>query len=163
MPSANQLQIMHSQESRHNVSAKGEAHPAIVLAPILPTKFNYSLQLSAGACGHRGLSSYLNVLIRIAPEQIAQQSSVRHVGGTRDPADLFHVLQIGTQAAMTTENLLVNNGRYGQTIETICERFPQFDIVSSLAFVEEACIGIRKGHGAQFNLMAFIGRRNLLP
>lgn len=39
---------------------------------------------------------------------------------------------------MHGEYLLINNGSNGQTIEAIRERFPKFDVVSSLAFIIEA-------------------------
>lgn len=51
---------------------------------------------------------------------------------------MVHALQIGTQAAMTAENLLVNNCRNGQTIEAVRKGFPQFNVVPALAFVVEA-------------------------
>ena len=35
---------------------------------------------------------------------------------------------------MATEDLLVHNGRDGQTVEAVGEGFPQFDVVASLAF-----------------------------
>ena len=34
---------------------------------------------------------------------------------------------------MATEDLLVHNGRDGQTVEAVGEGFPQFDVVASLA------------------------------
>lgn len=40
---------------------------------------------------------------------------------------------------MAAEDLFVNNGGYRQTVEAICESLPQFDIVSALALIVEAC------------------------
>ena len=37
---------------------------------------------------------------------------------------------------MTTEYLLIQNGRHGQTIETIRKRLPQPNVVPSLAYAE---------------------------
>lgn len=36
---------------------------------------------------------------------------------------------------MTTEDLLIHNGSYGQTVETISEGLPQFNIKPSFAFI----------------------------
>ena len=58
---------------------------------------------------------------------------VWYVCGSHDPPDLLHWLEVGTEAAMTAENLLVNDGGDGETIETISKRFPQFDIKPSFA------------------------------
>lgn len=38
---------------------------------------------------------------------------------------------------MHAKDLLVNDGGYGETIEAICERLPQLDIVATLAFIVE--------------------------
>ena len=43
---------------------------------------------------------------------------------------------------MHTENLFVDNGRNGQTVETIREGFPQFDVVASFAFVVKAIYSV---------------------
>ena len=49
---------------------------------------------------------------------------VRNVGGPHDPADLLHALEVGAEAAMATEDLLVDDGRHGQTVETVGESLP---------------------------------------
>ena len=38
---------------------------------------------------------------------------------------------------MHAEDFFVNYGRNGQTVETICESFPKFDIVTTLTFIVE--------------------------
>ena len=62
---------------------------------------------------------------------------VGYVCGSHDPPDLLHWLEVGTEAAMTAENLFVNDGGDGETIETISKRFPQFDIKPSFAWNKE--------------------------
>ena len=57
---------------------------------------------------------------------------VRNVGGPHDPADLLHALEVGAEAAVAAEDLLVHNGGHGQTVETVGECLPQLDIVSPL-------------------------------
>ena len=58
---------------------------------------------------------------------------VRNVGGPHDPADLLHALEVGAEAAVAAEDLLVHDGGDGQTVETVRECFPQLDVVTSLA------------------------------
>ena len=47
-------------------------------------------------------------------------------------------MQIWTETSMATEDFLVNDCGYGQTIEAVGEGFPQFDIVTAFDFVVEA-------------------------
>ena len=46
---------------------------------------------------------------------------------------------------MTTKDLLVYNRRYRQTIETVGERLPEFDVVTTFAFVVEAVDAVDGG------------------
>ena len=43
---------------------------------------------------------------------------------------------------MAAEYLFVYDRGYGQTVEAVGERFPQFDVVSPLAFVVEAVYAV---------------------
>lgn len=47
---------------------------------------------------------------------------------------------------MAAEDLLVDNGCDGQTVEAIGEGFPQLDIVATLAFIVKSCKSKQK-HG----------------
>ena len=49
---------------------------------------------------------------------------VRNVGGPHDPADLLHALEVGAEAAVAAEDLLVHDGGDGQTVETVRKCFP---------------------------------------
>jgi len=62
-------------------------------------------------------------------------TSVGHVGGPHDPADLLHALQVGGQTAVHAEDLLINDGSNGQTVEVVCKRLPELDVVPPLALV----------------------------
>ena len=46
--------------------------------------------------------------------------------------NLFHGLEVWAEPAMAAEDLLVNDGRHGQTVEAVRERLPQLDVVSPL-------------------------------
>jgi hypothetical protein len=61
-----------------------------------------------------------------------------NVSWAHNSAYLLHGVQIGTQASVHGEDLLVDNGGDGQTVEAVGEGLPQLDIVSSLALIVEA-------------------------
>jgi len=46
---------------------------------------------------------------------------------------------------MHAQNLLINNCGNWQTVEAICECFPEFDVVSSLTFIIEAVDSVDAG------------------
>ena len=60
---------------------------------------------------------------------------VRDVRGPHDPSDLLHTLEVGAEAAVAAEYLLIHNGGDGQAVEAVGERFPKLDVVTSLALV----------------------------
>lgn len=43
---------------------------------------------------------------------------------------------------MHTDNLIINNGRAGQTVEGITELFPDFDRVAATAFIVESVYAV---------------------
>lgn len=48
-------------------------------------------------------------------------------------------MQVGAQAAVAAENLLVDDRSYGQAVETVREGLPQLDIVATLALIVKSC------------------------
>ena len=48
--------------------------------------------------------------------------------------DLLHALQVGAEAAVAAEDLLVHDGGDGQTVETVREGLPQLNVVSPLTY-----------------------------
>ena len=46
---------------------------------------------------------------------------------------------------MHAEDLLVDDGSDGKTVETIREGFPQFDVVASFAFIIKAVYSVNTG------------------
>ena len=113
MRPADQIQVVSVQELGHHIGAEGEGNPAIVLPPPL------------------------NVLVRIRPQQIAEQSRVRHVGRPHDPADLLHRLEIRRKAAVAAENLVVDDGGNREAVEAVREGLPQADAETPFALVVE--------------------------
>jgi len=114
VPPADQVEVVFLEEHFDNVFAEGVADPAVGVHP---------------AISH---------LVRVTPEQVADESGVGHVGGTHDVADLLERVQFGGESAVHAEDLLVNDGRDGQVVEQVGEEFPQLDVVSAFALVLEA-------------------------
>ncbi len=121
MRAANEIQVVLVQELGHYLDAEGERDAAVVLAPAR------------------------NVLVRVAPEQVAEQTLVGHVCGSHDAADLLHGLQVGREATVAAEDLLVDDGRHGQTVEAVGEGLPELDVVAALALVVEAVDAVDAG------------------
>ena len=70
MRTANEVNVVALQELGHDVRAKGEAHAAVVLAPAA------------------------NVLVRVRPQQVAQEARVGDVRRAHDLADLLETVQV---------------------------------------------------------------------
>mmetsp|Transcript_75279 Transcript_75279/g.152207 ORF Transcript_75279/g.152207 Transcript_75279/m.152207 type:complete len:264 (-) Transcript_75279:29-820(-) len=102
------------QESAHNIGAKDEGHSTIVLGPTS------------------------DLLIRISPEEIANQSGVWDVCWAHDALDLLECSDLRGETSMHTNDLLINDGTHGHAVEHITELLPQFDVVPPLAFIVEA-------------------------
>mmetsp|Transcript_76523 Transcript_76523/g.211814 ORF Transcript_76523/g.211814 Transcript_76523/m.211814 type:complete len:264 (-) Transcript_76523:157-948(-) len=111
---ADEVQVVALEEGSNHVRTKGERHAAVVLAP-----------------AH-------DVLVRVGPQQVAQQARVGHVRGPHDALDLVHRGQLGRQAAVHAKDLLVHDGRDGQAVEAVGVRLPELDVVAPLALVVEA-------------------------
>ena len=109
MSPADQIQVVPIEELRDDVRAEGEGHPAVVLPPPL------------------------DVLVGVGPEEITEQARVGHVGRPHDAADLLHRLQVGGEAAVAAEDLLVDDGRDRQAVEAVRERLPQLHVESAFA------------------------------
>ena len=114
MRPTNQVHVVSIQEFGHHVGAESEGNAAVVLAPTL------------------------NVLVRVGPQQITEEARVRHVRRPHDAPDLLHGLQIGREAAVAAEDLVVDDGGDGQAVETVRKRFPKTNAKPFLALLVEA-------------------------
>jgi hypothetical protein len=54
-------------------------------------------------------------------------------GGSHYPLDLLHVEELGGQASVHAQDLLVHDRSHGQAVKAVSEGLPQLDIVSPLA------------------------------
>ena len=135
MRTADEVHVVLLQEARNYIWTKGKADTSIVLAP-------------SG-----------NVLVWVGPKEIAEKTAVgnlswlarvlyrdshvdcdmdlTHIGGSHDAPNLLHRVEIGAQAAVHGEDLLINDGGDGQAVEAVGESLPKLDVVASLALVVE--------------------------
>lgn len=74
MGPTNKVHVVFVEEFGDHVGAEGEGHAAVVLAPAE------------------------HVLIRVRPQQVAEEALVGHVRGAHDPPDLLHGLEVWGQA-----------------------------------------------------------------
>ena len=68
-----------------------------------------------------------------------------YISRAHDAADLLHGVQIGAQATVHGEDLLIDDCGDGQAVEAISEGLPKLDVVPSLAFVVEAIDPVDRG------------------
>ena len=68
-----------------------------------------------------------------------------HISWAHDTADLLHGVQIGAEAAVHSEDLLVDNGGNGEAVEAVGKGLPQLDVVPPLALVVEAVDPVDRG------------------
>lgn len=62
---------------------------------------------------------------RITPEQIAQKAWIWDIGGSQNFVDLLQVVQLGREASVDAEDLVVYDGRHWEAIEALNELFPE--------------------------------------
>jgi hypothetical protein len=54
----------------------------------------------------------------------SQRKKKTYVSGTHDATNLLHGVEIGTQASVHGEDLLINDGSNGQAVEAISKSLP---------------------------------------
>lgn len=79
------------------------------------------------------------------PGKTSQQRGRTYISGTHDSANLLHRVQVGAQATVHGEDLLVNYGRDRQAVEAVGEGLPQLDVVSALALIVETIDTVDRG------------------
>ena len=60
-----------------------------------------------------------------------------YISGAHHTTDLLHRVQVGAQTSVHGEDLLINDCRDGQAVETIGKGLPQLDVVAALALIVE--------------------------
>lgn len=109
MGTADQVQLVLPQEGRDDLLSKDKAHSSFRLTPHL----------------HAGF--------RVRPQQVAQQSGIRYIGGSDDGVDLFDGGEVGRESAVHAEDAVLDERGHGHAVEAVDEAFPQFDVVATLA------------------------------
>ena len=78
------------------------------------------------------MSNFVLYLVWVGPEEVAEEPLVWDVCWPHDPPDLLHGLEVGAEAAVAAEDLLVDDGGHRQAVEAVGERLPQLDVVPPL-------------------------------
>mmetsp|Transcript_2704 Transcript_2704/g.3708 ORF Transcript_2704/g.3708 Transcript_2704/m.3708 type:complete len:226 (+) Transcript_2704:410-1087(+) len=114
MGSADEVDVVFLEELFDDGLSEGVGDAAIVLAPA-------------------GLA-----FLGVGPEQVAEEAVLRDLGGASDLLELGDGDELGGEAAMHAEDLVVDEGGDGHAVEHILELFPDADRVAALALVVEA-------------------------
>jgi len=91
----------------------------------------------------RPQSGIYRVVSRVHIERIWKSKT--YVGRAHDASDLLHGVEIGAQATVHGEDLLINDGGNGQAVEAVGKCLPQLDVVASLALIVEAVDAVDGG------------------
>ena len=109
MSPAYQVQLILAQEVAYDLLPEHKAHPSLRLAPHL----------------HRTL--------RVRPQQVAQQPSIRNISGPDDAVDLVDSSELGTEPTVHAKNAVFNQSGNRHAVEAVDEGLPEFDVVSTFA------------------------------
>ena len=109
MSPAYQVQLILAQEIAYDLLPEHKTHPSLRLPPHL----------------HRTL--------RVRPQQVAQQPSVRNVGWPDDAVDLVDGSELGTEPTVHAKNAVFNQSGNRHAVEAVDEGLPKLDVVSTFA------------------------------
>ena len=121
MGTNDEVEVVPAEELPHDVATKGEGNAAVVLAPP----------------GDRRVG--------IGPEDVAQQAGVGNVAGTGDVGNLLHLAELGAEAAVHADDLVVDDGAAGEAVEGVAEGLPKLDREAAAALVVEAVDAVDAG------------------
>ena len=118
---ADEVEVVLVKELGDDVLAEGEGDAAVVLAPPV------------------------DVLVGVGPEQVAEEAGVGNVGRADDALDLIEAGELGGEATVGAEDLLVDDGRAREAVEAVGEGLPELDAEAALALVVEAVDAVDGG------------------
>ena len=121
MGTNDEVEVVPTEELPHDVATKGEGDATVVLAPT-----------GDGRVG-------------IGPEDVAQQAGVGNVAGTGDVGNLLHLAELGAEAAVHADDLVVDDGAAGEAVEGVAEGLPKLDGEAAAALVVEAVDAVDAG------------------
>jgi hypothetical protein len=111
---ADEVHVVLLEESGDDIGAKSERNTTVVLAPAS------------------------NVLVRIGPKEITQETAVGDISRPHDATNLLHGIQVRAQTTVHGEDLLVDDSGDGKAVEAVGESLPELDVVTTLALIVEA-------------------------
>ena len=76
-------------------------------------------------------------LLGVGPEQVAEESILRNLSWACYLLELCHSDELWRQAAVHTQDLIIDESGNGHAIKDVLELFPDADGVAALAFVVE--------------------------
>ena len=76
-------------------------------------------------------------LLGVGPEQVAEESILRNLSWACYLLELCHGDELWRQAAVHTQDLIIDESGNGHAIKDVLELFPDADGVAALAFVVE--------------------------
>ncbi|GET92172.1 serine/threonine-protein phosphatase PP1, putative [Leishmania tarentolae] len=110
----NQIHVHHVQEVVHNVLTEQVAHAAVAL------------------------QETTNFILRVRPQQIAQDAAIRHLARTLDVHNGRYRGQVRAKATMHADDLLANHAAHRHRVEHIRERLEQLDVIPPLHIIKKA-------------------------
>jgi hypothetical protein len=111
MSTANEVQVVLVQELCDNVFTKGKGDTSVVLTPSI------------------------NLLVRVGPQEITEETSVRDISWANNTFYLIEACQFRTETTVHAKDLLVNDGSAWEAVEAVGKGFPQLNTESSLALI----------------------------
>ena len=75
---------------------------------------------------------------RVRPKQVTEKSTIWNISRPKNLVNLLQVIQLGRQAAVDAEDLVVDDSRDRETVEALNKLLPELQRVASLALVVEA-------------------------
>ena len=116
---------MPLQEGGDDIRAEGERDTAVVLAPAD------------------------DVLIWVGPQEVTQETGVRHVGWAHNALNLVHRRQLGGEPAVHAKDLLVDDGCDRKAVKAVRERLPELNVVAAFTCDRFARVRDRIGSGTR--------------
>ena len=114
MGSTDQVQIVLVIKVLDDNFSEGVRDAPVILAPVYHVFFRVS---------------------GIGPQQITQESTIRHICRSQNLVNLLQIVKFWRQAAMNTEYLIVDNGCHGEAVEALDELLPETEGVTAFALV----------------------------
>ncbi|EPY31835.1 protein phosphatase [Strigomonas culicis] len=109
-----EVHVHHVQKVVHDVLAEEIAHAAVAF------------------------QKALYVVLRVGPQQVAQDAAVRHIAGALNVDHGRHRRQVGAQPAVHTDDLLADHAAHRHRVEHVREGLEEPYVVAPLHVVEEA-------------------------